>query len=209
MSGRLPREERTASARQALERLGAMLIRPRRLLAALGEEETAERAAVRALGYEVGVAAAILGGLSRAAASTGGRSLPGGAYPATLFVFWVALSLAVWLGFTALLHLTATLLGGRGRASELLAGVGLSYVPDLLAPLPVALAHLGLGAAAWLLGSALTLWHLLLVVLAVSAVHRLRAEAAVGALVLPPAALAALGLIGLLPLVTGILHLLG
>ncbi|MDI3317754.1 MAG: YIP1 family protein [Bacillota bacterium] len=212
MSARAARTMGGNSLAGALSGVGAMVLRPRGFLAALGDERAPGHGALRALGYEVGFAAALVGGLTEAASTTGGRTLPGGAFPATLFLFWVALSLVAWLAFAAVLQLTAGLLGGTGRVPELVAGLGLSYVPNLLAPLPVALAHLsggGLAAAGSVVATAITVWHLVLVVLAVSAVHRLRAETAVGALLLPPAVLAGLGLIGLLPLVTGILRLLG
>ena len=160
-------------------------------------------------GYAVLLAAAVLGGLSRAAATSGGGWVAGGFYPTTLFLFWVAASLTAALSLAAVLHVTATLLGGNVPLRGFLPAFGLSYAPNLFSGIPVALGNHGFAFAGGLVAGLLVLAHVVLIGAAVQQAHRLSVGRTILVLLLPGLVLSALGLFSLLPAVGWILQMVG
>lgn len=159
-------------------------------------------------GLTVLVAAVILGGVAAVAAGSGGRWGGGGLYPAGLFVVWTAASVFVALLWAAVLHLTATLLGGSGSLEAFLPALGLSYAPNLLVGLVPLLASRGLVPGALLVGMLIAAGHLWLAGVAVQRSYRLSAARTLLAVAAPPAAGVLLLLLALLPAagwVTGVL----
>lgn len=112
--------------------------------------------------------------------------------------FWVILSLfwgfAKWFGYSALLHLAADLLGGRGSARGVFATVGLAGLPSLfMAPAQVLAYWFGESAAATALvglaGLAAGIWSAVLLVIGLKQVHGLSTGHAVLVVLSPALAL--------------------
>lgn len=97
--------------------------------------------------------------------------------------FWLILSLLLgylkWFGYSAVFHLVADLLGGRGGARGVFAVVGLAELPSaLLIPFQLLGYWFGVGNTAvtillGLAGLAVWIWHIVLLVIGVRAVHHL------------------------------------
>ncbi len=97
--------------------------------------------------------------------------------------FWVVVSLLMgyvkWFGYSAVLHLVADLLGGRGNARGVFATVGLAGLPSaLLIPFQFLGYWFGMGNIAvtiilGLAGLAVGIWSIVLLVIGIRAVHRL------------------------------------
>lgn len=110
----------------------------------------------------------------QAAGSTGSLSL--------IMVFQAFVSLLAWLAGTAVWHLCAELLGGRGSAVSLLTAFGFAHFPRIfIVPLWVLATLLPDPVVPFfmvLTGLAVALWTLYLEVLAISVVHEIsRAKA--------------------------------
>jgi len=118
--------------------------------------------------------------------------------------FWVILSLLIgyvkWFGYSAVLHLIADLLGGRGSAMGVFAAVGLAGLPSaVLIPFQFLGYWFGMGNTAvtillGLAGLAVWIWSIILMVIGVGAVHRLSAGRSVLTVLTPFLALVLFGI---------------
>ena len=112
-----------------------------------------------------------------------------------LLCFQILASFAMWFCGAAVLSLIAELLGGSGSAVSLLAALGYSHIPRLLAvPFFVLTAFLPGGAASLLLGLALVvvfIWTFILDIAAIKGAHSISSGRAILALVAPVAVLGA------------------
>jgi len=111
-----------------------------------------------------------------------------------------------WFGISAVLHLVAELLGGRGTARAVFAAVGLSGLPSLfLVPFQFMAVFFSAGSAVFeilllLAGLCALLWSFVLVVIGVKKVHRLSAGRALLTALAPFLAVLVIGLIALVTL---------
>ncbi|MEW6724119.1 MAG: YIP1 family protein [Bacillota bacterium] len=173
-----------------LELIGGTLSAPR---------ETLRRAAAERPLWLAGAVLVVSTAAGALPAAIAGLMTPIGpvlANPSTLVVIRLALALAGWLLWGAVVHATAGLLGGRGSVGSLLSGLALASAPQLLRP---ALSFINLTplASAWLgVRVLLVLWTLGLQVLSVHEAEGLPTQRAALAVALPVlAAVLALGLI--------------
>jgi hypothetical protein len=119
-----------------------------------------------------------------------------------------------WVVVSALLYLTASLLGGQARASGVLTITALAALPGLLMiPVDVLLylfnvRGTGLTAVAAVLGLAVFLWGVVLVVLGLMEMYRFSAGRAVLVVLLPPAVIVLSGIVLLVIFAAGISSLL-
>ncbi|MBX6378369.1 MAG: YIP1 family protein, partial [Clostridia bacterium] len=186
-----------------------MLVRPSSTLRALASGHGPQPAA---LGLAVPMAVATLANLAGAGTRLGtlGSLTPpweggvgsglGGSLAASVFLSLTLSSLALWLAWGAVLHVAACALGGRGSVSVFMPLLGLSYVPEALAPAVAAVAAWGGSGTAAPLALALHAWHGWLAVLAVAAAHRLPIGRAAAAVLLPVAGLLTVAVSAALPL---------
>lgn len=111
------------------------------------------------------------------------------------FIVGVAVQLLVWFGVTAVFHLIAEFVGGRGSGVTLLTLIGLAQLPRLLYP-PLALILNPISPLiAGLASFAFNIWIVILYVLAVSSVYGLSTARAVLVVFLPVICLIVLAII--------------
>ncbi|SHJ56476.1 Yip1 family protein [Desulfofundulus thermosubterraneus] len=115
-----------------------------------------------------------------------------------------------WVVVSALLHLTAGLLGGRGRASGILTITALAALPALtMIPVDLLLFLLdtrgiSLTVVTAILGLAVFIWGVVLVVLGLMEVYQFSASRALLTVLLPPAVIILSGIILLVLFAAGI-----
>ncbi|OAT79753.1 Yip1 family protein [Desulfotomaculum copahuensis] len=119
-----------------------------------------------------------------------------------------------WYVFSALIHLTAGLTGGRGRAAGTLTVVALSVLPSIiLVPVDLILLLAGLHGPAVtvvmiLLGLLILVWSVVLVVLGLREVHAISTGQSLIAVLLPPLVLLVILFVLLLLAAAGVASLM-
>lgn len=121
-----------------------------------------------------------------AATITPGMPSAGRLSASLLLLLILAFQFLGWFLGTAVLQLTAELLGGKGRGRTLLALLGLANLPMAFQPPAALIGRLaGSGAAELLLSTALGVWSLVLAAIAIRESHRVSTGRAVLVLLLP------------------------
>ncbi len=116
-----------------------------------------------------------------------------------------------WVFIAGILHVVAKILGGKGAFTEMLVLMGFAMLPKVFqAPIGLAVIHIGSLTGAFVsmgLGGILTIWILILDVLAIREAHKFSTGRAIATLVLPFAILILLAFILVISifLISGIL----
>lgn len=115
-----------------------------------------------------------------------------------------------WFGYSAILHLAAELLGGRGNARGVFAAAGLAGLPSIfMIPIQFLAYWFGTGNLAvtvlvWLAWLAVGIWILILLVIGLRQVHGLSTGHSVLVVLSPVLALMVLGILMILVLVAAV-----
>lgn len=122
-------------------------------------------------------------------------------------VFGLLWGYVKWFGYSAIFHLAAELLGGRGSARGVFAAVGLSWLPAIfMIPIQFLSYWLGTGKLAvtilvGLAGLAVGIWSIILMVIGLREVHGLSTGRSVLVVFSPILALLVLGILMIITLV--------
>lgn len=192
MEGERPEEgqEQQAERGSFLDNLYGALFAPRRTFAALAAEPPLGQAIVLFVIVNVVSAAATNSRLLGSTADRGSLLAP----PA-LFLALLASSFILWFLATAILHLLAEFMGGRGSGLTLFALLSFAEAPALLNGPIRLLRATPLTALAPVASLAVFLWTLWLTVEAVGAAHHLPLKRSLPAVGLPLIALVVLGIL--------------
>lgn len=169
---------------QILETLYDVLFKPRQAFLSIKENPKAWQA----------VCVVVVNSLLVGVAVLAGQGSIGGGMKALIGNVQLIVNLLSWLVMTAIWHLIADLSGGKGQAKALLTAIGYTYFLQLLM-LPVYLiaSFLSQEAATGLLivcGLAVTVWGVVLEVIAIQAVYEVSGAKAFLIFLLPVIALA-------------------
>jgi hypothetical protein len=177
-AGPPPREESWAG--RVLEMIYGMLFQPVRTARQLAREQPVGMAVA------VHVAVTALTGAYNAIVLAGRINIVAGtAVPVTLVAATVSFSLLLWLVYTGVLQIIAELLGGQGRGIALLSVTGFVNLPAIFLPVLALLARLSRLPLETGLSLVLSLWVLVLYVIAVREAHGLSTGRSVLTVLLP------------------------